>query len=250
MGSLFILRLVSFINQLPSIVAGFSTAQPYNNQLGILLAGAIVGALLISMIPAILTAVAHFQINNSMQQTSGPDLIEGIAIGIGLSGFFTFTNSMQPNLIPMWPALSQGGAAIPFLGVYISALGSFIISAAFMTFVVLFITEKTESWSTRKGLFSTVFILLGLMIAGEDVVTGIGPWIITGLLTGGLFLWLYSAAIRYNTAITVYAVSTLIVTELVVKLTQGSFPGASVGYMLAILTIVGVNFYWSKLVAK
>jgi hypothetical protein len=119
-----------------------------------------------------------------------------------------------------------------------------------MTFVVLFITEKTESWSTRKGLFSIVFLLFGLMIAGEDVVTGIGPWIITGLLTGGLFLWLYSAAIRYNTAITVYAVSALIVTELIVKLTQGSFPGASVGYMLAILTIVGVNFYWSKLVAK
>jgi hypothetical protein len=150
----------------------------------------------------------------------------------------------------MWPALSQGGAAIPFLGVYISALGSFIISAAFMTFVVLFISEKTGSWSTRKGLFTIVFLLLGLMIAGEDGVTGIGSWIITGLLTGGLFLWLYSAAIRYNTAITVYAVSTLIVTELVVKLTQGPFPGASVGYMLAILTIVGVNFYWSKLVAK
>jgi len=250
MGSLFILRLVSFINQLPSIVAGFSTAQPYNNQLGILLAGAVVGALLISMIPAVLTAVAHFQINNSMQQASGPDLIEGIAIGIGLAGFFTFTNSMQPNLSPMWPALSQGGAAIPFLGVYISALGSFIISAAFMTFVVLFISEKTGSWSTRKSLFTIVFLLLGLMIAGEDGVTGIGSWIITGLLTGGLFLWLYSAAIRYNTAITVYAVSTLIVTELVVKLTQGPFPGASVGYMLAILTIVGVNFYWSKLVAK
>ena len=121
-------------------MAGFSTAQPYNNQLGILLAGAIVGALLISMIPAVLTAVAHFQIKNSMQQTSGPDLIEGIAIGIGLAGFFTFTNSMQPNLSPMWPALSQGGAAIPFLGVYISAIGSFITTAAFMTFVVLFLS--------------------------------------------------------------------------------------------------------------
>ena len=250
MLSLFILRLVSFINQLPSIVAGFSTAQPYNNQLGILLAGAVVGALLISMIPAVLTAVVHFQINDSKQQTSGPDLIEGIAIGIGLAGFFTFTNSMQPNLSPMWPAVSQGAAAIPFLGVYISALGSFITSAAFMTFVVLFISEKTGSWSARKGLFTIVFLLLGLMIAGEDGVTGIGPWIISGLLTGGLFLWLYSAAIRYNTAITVYAVSTLIVIELGVRLTQGPFPGASVGYMLAILTIVGVNFYWSKLVVK
>ena len=88
------------------------------------------------------------------------------------------------------------------------------------------------------------------MIAGQDGVTGIGSWIITGLVTGGLFLWLYSTVIRYNTAITVYAISTLIVTELVVKLTQGHFPGANLGYMLAILTIVGVNYYWSKLVAK
>ena len=88
------------------------------------------------------------------------------------------------------------------------------------------------------------------MIAGENGVTGIGSWIISGLLTGGLFLWLYSATIRYNTAITVYAVSSIIVIELGVRLSQGAFPGASVGYILAILTIVGVNFYWSKLVAK
>jgi hypothetical protein len=185
-----------------------------------------------------------------MKQTSGPDIIEGIAIGIGLAGFFTFTNSMQPNLSPVWPAVSQGASAIPFLGIYISAIGTFIISAAFMTFVVLFISEKTGSWSTRKGLFTIVFLLFGLMIAGENGVTGIGSWIISGLLTGGLFLWLYSATIRYNTAITVYAVSTLIVIELGLRLVQGPFPGASVGYMLAILTIVGVNFYWSKLVAK
>ena len=119
-----------------------------------------------------------------------------------------------------------------------------------MLFVILFISEKTGSWSTKKGLFTIVFLLLGLMIAGEGGVTGIGSWITTGLLTGGLFLWLYSAAIRYNTAITVYAVSALVVIEIIVKLTQGPFPGASVGYMLAILTIVGINFYWSKLVAK
>ncbi len=65
MGSLFILRLVSFINQLPSIVAGFSTAQPYNNQLGILLAGAVVGALLISMIPTAVRTAGIIDINKA-----------------------------------------------------------------------------------------------------------------------------------------------------------------------------------------
>ena len=247
---LFILRLVTFINQLPSIVAGFSTAQPYNNQLGVLIAGTVVGALLISMIPAVLAAVAHYQINNSAQKSHGPELIEGIAIGIGLAGFFAFTNSMQPSLSPHWPAISQGAATIPLLGIYIDALGSFITSAAFMTFVILFVTDKTASWTTRKGLFTFIFILLGLMTAGSNDVSGIGSWIFSGLLTGVVFCWLYSTVIRYNTAITVYAVSALVVTELGVGIIHEPLPGASVGYVLAILTIIGANIYWSKLVAK
>ena len=88
------------------------------------------------------------------------------------------------------------------------------------------------------------------MTAGSNDVSGIGSWIFSGLLTGVVFCWLYSTVIRYNTAITVYAVSALVVTQLGVGIIHEPLPGASVGYVLAILTIIGANIYWSKLVAK
>ena len=60
---LFILAIVSFINQFPSFIATFSTAQPYNNQLGLLIASTVVGGLFVSMIPSILVASSYFLIN-------------------------------------------------------------------------------------------------------------------------------------------------------------------------------------------
>ena len=72
--------------------------QPYNNQLGVLIAGTVVAGIFISMIPSILIASSHFQINEQKKNKEKPGLLEGILIGIGLSGVFVMTNNLQPNL--------------------------------------------------------------------------------------------------------------------------------------------------------
>ena len=135
---LLIVRIVSFINQLPSLIASFSTAQPYNNQLGVLIAGTLVGGLFISMIPCILVASSHFQINEQKKNKEKPGLLEGILIGIGLSGVFVMTNTLQPNLSPEWPNLFNGASRVPFLSI-LNNFGGFLVSAGFTTFIVLFI---------------------------------------------------------------------------------------------------------------
>ena len=114
---LFIISIISFINQSPSLIASFSTAQPFNNQLGILIASSLVGGLFISIIPAILIASSHFLLREKKKAKGGPGLVEGIAAGIAVAGIFALVNSFQPSLSPVWPSLSSAASRFPFFEV-------------------------------------------------------------------------------------------------------------------------------------
>ena len=246
---LLIIRIVSFINQLPSLIASFSTAQPYNNQLGVLIAGTIVGGLFISMIPSILVASSHFQINEQKKNKEKPGLLEGILIGIGLSGVFAMTNALQPSLSPEWPNLFNGASSVPFLSI-LNNLGGFLASAGFTTFIVLFISKKTKSWTVKKGLFSMLFIFFGLIIIGSNNITGIGGWILSGIIVGILFRWIYISTLRYNPEVTIFIISSLTIINLISEITTPSFPGAGLGSSLTIISIIALNYCWVRFSAK
>ena len=139
---LFIISIISFINQSPSLIASFSTAQPFNNQLGILIASSLVGGLFISIIPAILIASSHFLLREKKKAKGGPGLVEGIAAGIAVAGIFALVNSFQPSLSPVWPSLSSAASRFPLFEV-LSNIGSFLTSLGFMTFMAVSYTHLT-----------------------------------------------------------------------------------------------------------
>ena len=243
---LFILAIVSFINQFPSFIATFSTAQPYNNQLGVLIASTVVGGLFVSMIPSILVASSYFLINEKKKMKERPGLVEGISIGISLAGIFALLNSFQPSLSPEWPSLSNAASRFPFFEI-LGNIGSFLTSLGFMTFVVLFISEKTKSWTVNKGKFSILFIILGLIIIGADNITGIGSWILSGIVVGLIFRWLYISTLRYNPELTVFIISSLTILNLLYEIIRPSFPGAGLGSVITIIAIIALNYCWVKL---
>jgi len=246
---LFILAIVSFINQFPSFIATFSTAQPYNNQLGVLIASTVVGGLFVSMIPSILVASSYFLINEKKKMKGRPGLVEGVSIGIALAGIFALLNSFQPSLSPEWPSLSNAASRFPFFEV-LGSIGSFLTSLGFMTFAVLFISEKTKSWTVNKGKFSILFIILGLIIIGADNISGISNWILSGIVVGLIFRWLYISILRYNPELTVFIISSLTILNLLYEIIRPSFPGAGLGSVITIIAIIALNYCWVKLSSK
>ena len=246
---LLIITVVSFINQLPSLIANFSTAQPYSNQLGVLIAGTIVSGLFVSMIPSILVASIHFQINEQKKIKEKPGLFEAMFIGVGIAGVFTMTNTFQPSLSPDWPNVFNGASRVPFLSI-VSNLSGFLISAGFTTFIVLFISKKTKLWTIKKGLFSMLFILFGLIVIGSNNITGIGGWISSGIIVGVLFRWVYISTLRYNPELTLHIISSITVISLISEIITPAFPGAALGSSLIIISIIVLNYCWVHFSAK
>ena len=246
---LFIISIISFINQSPSLIASFSTAQPFNNQLGILIASSLVGGLFISIIPAILIASSHFLLREKKKAKGGPGLVEGIAVGIAVAGIFALVNSFQPSLSPVWPSLSSAASRFPLFEV-LSNIGSFLTSLGFMTFMVLFISEKTKSWTANKVLFSILFIFLGLIITGTNNITGIGPWVVSGIFVGLVFRWLYISILRYKPDLMIFIISTLTILNLLYEILIPSFPGAALGSAIMITLIIVFNYCWVKFYSR
>ena len=116
-----------------------------------------------------------------------------------------------------------------------------------MTFVVLFISEKSKSWTVNKGKFSILFIILGLIIIGADNISGISNWILSGIVVGLIFRWLYISILRYNPELTVFIISSLTILNLLYEIIRPSFPGAGLGSVITIIAIIALNYCWVKL---
>ncbi|MDG2266406.1 MAG: hypothetical protein P8L91_05415, partial [Candidatus Marinimicrobia bacterium] len=217
--------------------------------LGVLIAGTVVGGIFISMIPSILVASSHFQINEQKKIKEKPGLLEGILIGIGISGVFMMTDTLQPSLSPEWPNLLSGASSVPFLSI-LSTLSGFLISSGFTIFIVLFISDKTKLWTVKKGLFTMLFILFGLIVIGSNNITGIGGWILSGIIIGILFRWVYISTLRYNPELTIYIISSLTIINLISEIITPAFPGAALGSLLTITAIIALNYCWVQISAK
>ena len=153
------------------------------------------------------------------------------------------TNPLQPSLSPEWPNLFNGASSVPFLSI-LNNLGGFLASAGFTTFIVLFISKKTKSWTVKKGLFSMLFIFFGLIIIGSN------NWILSGIVVGILFRWIYISTLRYNPEVAIFIISSLTIINLISEITTPSFPGAGLGSSLTIISIIALNYYWVRFSAK
>ena len=119
-----------------------------------------------------------------------------------------------------------------------------------MTFMVLFISEKTKSWTANKVLFSILFIFLGLIITGTNNITGIGPWVVSGIFVGLVFRWLYISILRYKPDLMIFIISTLTILNLLYEILTPSIPGAALGSAIMITLIIVFNYCWVKFYSR
>ncbi|MEE8398531.1 MAG: CPBP family intramembrane glutamic endopeptidase [Desulfobacterales bacterium] len=243
------LRGIAAINQMPVVIASFSTAQPYGSQLGARIGMILVAALLLSLLASVLTAFSHFQITPTAGNPSRPGLKEGLAVGAGLAGLFAVIDAFEPRLNPLWPRVSPGGFFLPWVSVAAQSFGLYITTSAFVTSLVIFASHNTSSWTKRKGMLSIVSLLMALMISGMGGVSDVPHWLVSGLIVGLVLRWVYVALLRFNPALTMSVVGVVYTLSLVNQGFYTAFPGETIGVAAAIAAIVGVNVYWLRSVA-
>lgn len=252
-GTLFVLFLglrgIAAINQMPAVIANFSTAQPHGNQLGVQIGMATIAALLFSVSASVLAAVSHFHITTAADSPSRPGLKEGLAVGVGMAGLIALIDAFEPRLRPLWPNVFPGSFFLPWISVAVQSFGQYFTTGIFITFLTLSASQSTAFWTKRKGVFSLLFLFLGLMISGMGGVSDVPHWLVSGLIIGVALRWIYVSLLRFNPGITMVIVGVVYIFGLLNQGFYAAFPGATMGVVAAIVAIAGVNVYWLRSVA-
>ena len=78
------------------------------------------------------------------------------------------------------------------------------------------------------------------------LLTGISGWIFSGIIIGILFRWIYISTLRYNPELTIIIMSSLTIINLISEMLTPAYAGALIGSLLTIITIIALNYCWSR----
>jgi hypothetical protein len=247
---LFGLNLIGFINNWPSVIAQFSTAQPYKLQMLIFIIAGLVGSLLSSGGLALIVGLVQKWATQPTSIETSHALGRGLSLGALLAGLMAGVALLLPSRQPLWAQYDDAGTYLPLLQTGLSPLAGFIFQATLILFAVAAVNRFTSNWSRRKVLFSILLILLGVILTGARSVETIPSFLGAGLLTGVILLAAYVFVLRFNLALTPMAMGVITILGTLKQGLYQALPSALPGALMASVLIGLFAFYWFTKLAR
>ncbi len=247
---LFGLNLVGIANNWPSLVAQFSTAQPFKTQAFIFIAGGLIGVLFIAFALALVIGFVQKWRREQTPIETSQAFAWGPALGALIAGVTALTVYFAPSLKPTWAAYDAAGTFLPLLETALDPLSQFLTQSTILLLVFTAMDRFTLGWTKRKVLFSVLLILVGLMMTGARSVETLPFWLLSGLAMGIILLLAYLFVLRFHLALVPLAAGAITV---LAALKQGMYqavPAALPGALIAAVLIGLVAFYWFKQLAQ
>jgi len=240
------LNLIGIINSWPSLVAQFSTAQPFKTQAFIFVAGALIGVLFLAFALALVIGFVQRWRRAQTSLETSEALVLGPPLGALTAGLMALTVYFAPSLKPTWAAYDAAGTFLPLLETALDPVGQFLTQTTILLLVFAAMDRFTLGWTKRKALFSVLLTLVGLIIAGVRSVETLPFWLLSGLAMGFILLLAYIFVLRFHLALVPLAAGVITV---LAALKQGMYQAVAAalpGAVVAIGLIFLLAFYWFK----
>jgi hypothetical protein len=237
------LRIMDFLNSLPSILAQFSTAQPYEIQLFAVVAMSLLGALIVAGAMGLIAGFAHRLCMDTPSVPMRPAVIIGASLGCIAAGLAALVSAISPSLAPDWPDYAPQGTYLPLLQAAVAPPGSYLVRATIVLLILAALDRFTGRWTRRKPLFAVLLLLSGFGIAGATAVETVSGWLIAGFVSGVLLLLAYWAVFRFSPPAVIIAAGAF---QILGTLKEGfiaAYPRAVPGALIGAVLIAGTALY-------
>ncbi len=226
---LFLLQLAAFSNGWPAMMSNLTTAQPLSHQLLALIAGGLVGTLLLSLLLALL--FGWVKVSGLWGgEAAGRRIALGVAVGVVAKGLQVLATAFTSAKAPAWPEFRALDNFLPVFGPLIREVTQYFIFLGVLLVAVALVEVLTRGWSRRRYA-GGLLILLGLVVQGADV-EGLGEWLVKGLLLGALLLAAY-VYLRAEAGLIPLALASYLALGLLQQAVDQPYGGALLHYGLA-----------------
>jgi hypothetical protein len=129
-------------------------------------------------------------------------------------------------------------------------LVQFILTTVVLLLAFTALDRYTNGWTQKKGFFSALIILAGLVFTGVDDINNISFWLIAGLLMGFVYLLTYLFVLRFQLAFIPIFTGTMAILNVLKQGMMNDYPAAITGAILAIILLGLLSYYWYRKLAK
>lgn len=248
---LMVLRVISSLNNFSNTVWNFSTSKPYASQLyQSIFSDLVMSVLFMSFIAALIIGLTHKLIQENTN--NGSSLLNGIYLGIFVSGILSFVYSLYPQIEPSIGRFWDLNYEIPFLGGMLSFVGNFIQMTLLNLSVCIGLVSLTKNWSKLLPVGIAYIIALGFVasISGSSTFESIPIWIGSSLALSLVIYAIHRDFIQYNIHLIPTIVGTMIVLNIVRNGIINTHSGVYLISALSILSVGLLSYTWSNQLMK
>jgi len=239
-------------NGWPNMLWGFSTAEPFNDQLyqGLFSAG--LGIVFLSLFQALLIGSTHSLAHTQVYDQPDSSPTKGLYAGLFLAGLLAISGTFFPSLGPKIGSWSAFKEQVPILGIGLQHLASFILLTLIGLVVVTGISTLTRNWSIRIPYAIVYLFLLGLvMVTGIDSSLESMPlWLVWGMFLGVILVFLYKDLLRFHPAVIPILTATLTVLGALENGVLNLHPGTLAGTLFACIIVYAIAYGWYQELLK
>jgi len=247
---LLVLNVAGLLNSIPTLSAQFSTAQPFQIQMFVLVGAGILGMMLFSVGMGLIGGLVHQWCWADEPSQPRPVWLIGISLGAIAAGVLAFGSSLSPSLTPRWANYGLLNSYVPLLTALTGPVAGYFTQSITVLFIFAGLNRYTSHWTRGKILCGILLFLFGFAITGAGVIETIPSWLIEGTIAGCLLFAGYLLVLRYSARAVLIAVGVIQVLGMLKQGSNKAYPLSVPGSVVAAVLVVVAMWFWHRRVGS
>ena len=235
-------------NRWPSIVARFSTAQPFGLQQTLAVASVAVLTLVTAASVGLTAGVSGCWLRSPLADHRRAILL-GCGLGMAAVALKSLIEGFRDRANPLLPAVHYAGFYSPVLGPTVDAAVDLLSRAVFLIVMYAGLDRLTGGWTRRRMVWGAAAFLCFVIITQPFGAPSLTVWAGTALLGGLLLTGSYVLVLRFDLSVLPLALGVAAVLNLFSLGVRDAYPGALAGAVLGI-AVTSVLAWWCHMLLR
>ena len=233
---------IRFVNGFPSVMANLSTAQPLQLQLLVLVGSAAVGLALQSAAMALIAgAVPAWSPGGRVAPRTALTL--GVMAGV-IGAAARAATALVGARGPAWPSYAGATSFVPLVASAVNPIVTLLTRIVALLLVVSIANRVTAGWTRRRALASVLLAVIGGVLGTAGSPADLGPWIVSAIGIGLLFVAAYIFVLRHDVSVVPIAAAMMTIPGVLREGWAAAYPGALPGAIVAIVVMAIAAYLW------
>jgi len=244
--SLFLtLGIFNIVNEYPSTISGFSTAQPFMNQLLSSLGGDLIFTFLIIFL---LSSIIGYSSTTLAKPTHYFSILDILLISVSIIGLMQVVSNIE-QLAPIWINMNTLNTYSSIFGQVNSSIYSLFNKSIILLFIVSLSNKLTDFGRTRHYIYVLIIItfitaVTGIELGSGSGITTVSQWLYIAFGTSLIVIVLYKSCLTHDITIIPMIVALIIGIELAIDTATSAYPSIFLGNVISVVIVILVGYCW------